>query len=122
MTIGPTYGKLFANIKDDQTMTERKSLALRHNEGKIDYTLLPIDALQAEARVWQMGEAKYGRNNWQKLWAEDTINVVMASMLRHAFAILEGELLDPESGEHHAAHIRCNAAMLIRYYNEHSKK
>jgi hypothetical protein len=92
--------------------------ATRHNEGKLDFTLLPVDALEAEAKVWMMGEEKYGRTNWQRLWGDDTVTVVMGSLLRHAFAILDGELVDQESGVHHGAHIRANAAMLIRHYNE----
>lgn len=89
----------------------------RFNEGKVDYSLIPVDALEAECRVWMLGEKKYGRDNWHKLWGEDTTRVVMASLLRHAFAILNGEEIDPETQQHHAAHIRCNAAMLIRDYN-----
>jgi hypothetical protein len=89
--------------------------ALRYNTGKVDFTLVPLDALEAEARVWMAGEKKYGRDNWTKLWAEDTINVVSASTLRHLFALMRGETHDPETGETHAAHIRCNAAMLHRY-------
>lgn len=92
--------------------------AKRNNQGKVDYTLVPVDALEAEARVWMQGMQKYDRGNWEKLWGDDTLNVAMASLLRHAYAILNGEMLDPESGQHHAAHIRCNAAMLIRYYNQ----
>lgn len=98
-------------------MANESSKATRFNEGKIDFTLLPIDALEEEAKVWMMGEVKYGRTNWTKLWGDDTIEVVMASLLRHAFAILKGEYLDKESGLHHGAHLRANAAMLIRYYN-----
>ena len=89
------------------------SKADRFNEGKVDLSLLPAKACRAEARVWMKGEIKYGRDNWRKLWGDDTTRVVMASLLRHAFAILEGEKLDPETGEPHAAHIRCNAAMLL---------
>lgn len=99
-------------------MASESSKATRHNQGKTDYTLLPVDALEAEARVWMQGQTKYGRGNWEKLWGDDTCTVVMQSLLRHAFAIMKGELVDPESGQHHAAHIRCNAAMLIRHYNQ----
>lgn len=92
--------------------------ATRHNAGKIDYTLIPVDALEAEARVWAAGEGKYGRGNWERLWGGQTVQVVMASLLRHAMAIQSGETTDPETGEYHAAHIRCNAAMLIRHANQ----
>lgn len=87
--------------------------ARRNNEGKIDLTLIPVCAQEEEARVWMHGEEKYGRDNWQKLWGDKTTDVVMASLLRHAYAILKGETKDEESGFLHAAHIRCNAAMLI---------
>lgn len=103
------------NIKTKTTL--ESSQATRYNQGKIDFTMLPIDALEIEAKVWMMGAEKYGRDNWYKLWGDDTITVVMQSMLRHVFAIQRGELLDPESGIHHGAHIRANAAMLIRHYN-----
>jgi hypothetical protein len=89
--------------------------AKRFNEGKVDYTLIPINAQRAEARVWMLGEKKYGRYNWQKLWGSDTVPVVMGCLLRHAYAILEGEDYDKESGQPHAAHIRANAAMLIEH-------
>ena len=92
--------------------------ANRFNSGKIDLALLPIPALEEEAKVWMKGEQKYGRDNWKKLWGDKTIDVVMASLLRHSFAILKGEERDEESGEYHASHIRCNAAMLIEYYNK----
>lgn len=102
--------------------------ALRFNNGKIDFTLLPVDALRAEARVWAKGRIKYPREdrdpttgrvlgNWEKLWGEDTISVALSSAIRHCFAMQEGELYDPETGEPHAAHVRCNMAMIIRYMN-----
>lgn len=92
--------------------------ASRHNVGKVDYTLIPVDAAKEEALVWGFGMTKYGRGNWEKLWGDDTVNVVLASILRHVHAIQEGEVNDPESGLKHAAHIRCNAAMLVRYFNK----
>lgn len=95
--------------------------ASRFNEGKPDFTLIPVDALEAEAKVWMAGQEKYGRHNWEKLWGADTVNVVLASLLRHAFAISSGEIRDPETGEYHAAHIRCNAAMLIRYEEQNEQ-
>jgi len=91
--------------------------ANRFNGDKIDLTLIPPDATREEALVWMMGQKKYGRDNWEALWGENTVNSVMASLLRHTLAIQMGESHDDESGLQHAAHIRCNAAMLIRYFN-----
>lgn len=95
-----------------------ESRANRFNTGKIDYTITPTDALAEEAKVWMMGEKKYGRNNWEKLWSTDTVNIVLASALRHMTAIQNGESHDPESGLQHAAHVRCNMAMIIRYFRQ----
>ena len=90
--------------------------AKRFNTGKTDLTLLPPEACEEEAKVWMWGEKKYGRDNWRKLWGDNTVNVALASLLRHAFSLLRGEANDTESGLNHAAHIRCNAAMIIEYY------
>jgi hypothetical protein len=85
----------------------------RFNVGKPRLDLLVPEALEAEARVWELGETKYGRWNWQKGMKWST---VIGCMLRHTFAIMRGEDVDKESGELHAAHIKCNATMLIYYY------
>jgi hypothetical protein len=112
----PECGKIL-NLGDVQDRIATSN-ADRFNDGKVDLTLVPTEANKAEARVWGFGADKYGRDNWKKLWGNDTVNVVMASLLRHSYAILEGEINDPESGEQHAAHIRCNAAMLIEYFSK----
>ena len=85
----------------------------RFNEGKPRVDLLVPIALEAEAEVWAMGAKKYGDYNWQRGMKWTT---VMASMLRHIFAMMKGEDFDKESGLLHAAHIKCNATMLIYYY------
>ena len=103
-------------------MERNMSDAKRFNKNKADLSLLPKEACEQEARVWMFGEAKYGRDNWQKLWGEDTIRVCSASLLRHAFAIASGELFDKESGLPHAGHVRCNAAMILEYQKKEKEK
>lgn len=104
---------------------EDDAVADRFNEDKVDLSLIPVEATIQECRVWEAGAKKYSRNNWKKLWGEDTVNVVMASAMRHMCSILDGERDDPETGLPHAAHVRCNMAMLLEYYkkerdNEHT--
>ena len=117
MTI--TMGNLPVTITvpDSGEVSEEHNKAIRANQGKINYTLIPAAAQTEEAKVWMFGEGKYGRDNWRKLWGSETTNVVLASLLRHALAIQQGEVSDPESGLSHAAHIRANAAMLIEHYS-----
>lgn len=101
------------------------SKAKRFNSNKAPIYLVPADAVIEEAKVWGLGREKYGKDendstkeNWERLWGDDTIEVVLNSLLRHTYSIKAGEVNDEESGLQHAAHIRCNAAMLIRYFNE----
>ncbi len=104
-------------VKVSEQGTETR-LATRHNQGKPEFSLLPTKACEEEARVWAFGSKKYGRSDWRRLWGNDTVNTVCDSALRHIFAMLDGETHDPESGLLHAAHVRCNMAMII----EHLKK
>jgi len=69
-------------------------------------------------KVWELGEKKYARYNWMKgmPWTE-TIN----SAQRHVMHMFNGEQIDKDSGEHHAAHFICNAMMMlhfVQYYPE----
>lgn len=106
------------SIHGDRLGTEDGSngKAHRYNEGKVDYSIIPLHLLEEEARVWMHGEAKYGRWNWTKglKWSG-----VMASCLRHLFAWLRGEDIDSESGYTHIAHAMCNLRMLQLYRTEH---
>jgi len=91
----------------------------RYNEGKPQLALIPAAAEIAEARVWTYGAKKYGENyNWYKGGPALSYTEILNSMARHMNAIKAGEDVDPETGEHHAASIRCNAAMLIQWYVE----
>lgn len=63
-------------------------------------------------KVWKLGEEKYARYNWMKgmPWSEP-IN----SAQRHIMHMYNGEQLDQDSGQHHAAHFVCNAMMMVHY-------
>lgn len=89
--------------------------AKRFNTGKVDLSLLPYVASLEECKVWMAGEEKYGRDNWKKLWGERTVDVAAASALRHLLALTSGQLCDSESGLPHAAHVRCNMAMILQW-------
>lgn len=94
--------------------------AKRHNEGKPRLSLIPAEAQIQEAKVWTHGAEKYGESNWEKLWGDKTVSVCLDSALRHLLAIQAGELYDEESGLPHAAHVRCNMAMILEYMKKTS--
>lgn len=70
------------------------------------------DVLENEARVLKLGADRYGRNNWHKAASDEGKERYTAALMRHVFALLHGEFIDPDSGLPHTAHIRVNAAFL----------
>jgi len=88
-----------------------KELGSRFNEGKHKWGLVDFEAFQGMVKVLEFGAEKYDAFNWRK-----GLKVVgiCESMLRHTFAYLNGEDIDPESGLPHVAHIQCNAMFLGR--------
>lgn len=87
----------------------------RKNNGKPQLSLLPKTGLIEIAKVLEMGTKKYGRNNWKKLWGDETVTVCLDSALRHMMEISDGNMRDEESGELHAAHVCCNMLFLLEY-------
>lgn len=75
-------------------------------------SLLSSLALQETAKVMTFGETKYAAHNWR---GGMDYSRLMDAMLRHWTAINNGELIDPESGLYHWAHIICCASFLIEY-------
>ncbi len=70
------------------------------------------DACEEVIRVWEHGEIKYAPFNWMKgmSW-----NSVIACYMRHVKSIKQGNTHDQESGRLHAAHLVCNAMMLVHF-------
>jgi len=87
-----------------------KSTGMKHDQDKPMYNLLPANAIESLAKVLTFGAKKYTPNSWQDV--EDGLERYRAALLRHAFAIQRGELLDEESGLPHSAHIMCCAAFI----------
>ena len=92
---------------------------IKHDQDKPRYDLLPPLAIDEMAQVLTFGAAKYAPNAWMNV--ENAEVRYRAALLRHAFAIQRGEVLDPESGLHHAAHVMCCAAFIVEL-SANSKK
>lgn len=82
---------------------------MRFNEGKPQYSLLNLNALEPCVRVLEFGTQKYERDNWLRGMP---LTAILDSMMRHISAIQRGEMIDPESGLPHIGHIQCNALFL----------
>lgn len=84
----------------------------KFDDGKADLSLLPPEALVAIAEVLTFGAKKYAPHNWRKgfKWTR-----LFASLVRHLFAWLRGEDLDPETGKSHLAHAGANVLFLLTF-------
>lgn len=80
--------------------------------GKPDFSLLPVEALTLVVEILDFGKIKYGAHNWRAGYAWSRI---IAATLRHLFAWLRGEDLDPESGKSHLAHAICDLLFLLTF-------
>jgi uncharacterized protein YuzB (UPF0349 family) len=92
--------------------------SLRYNEGKPQWSLVDFKSLEPMVRVMEYGCTKYSRDNWKK--GLDTTQI-LESLSRHLFALMSGEIVDPESGEEHIGHILCNAMFWQYHYNKQQK-
>lgn len=98
--------------------TPRQSpLGDRANQGKAPLSLLDPDALEGLTRILEFGAKKYAPNNWRKGL---TYSSTLDSMMRHIFAILRGEDIDPESGLPHIDHVGCNWMFLSNFMKHRS--
>lgn len=87
-------------------MTEAK----RDNKSKPALSMLPLAFEGPVARVMMFGATKYGRDNYL---TGHRVTGLIDSIKRHTAAIMEGEDLDPESGQPHWAHIAANCLMAL---------
>jgi hypothetical protein len=71
----------------------------------------PLSALEAMAAVMVLGKKKYGLCNW-RINAVN-ISTYVSAAERHMKALYEGQDIDPESGQPHAAHVMACMAILI---------
>lgn len=78
---------------------------------KARYDLLPAVAIGLVAQVLTKGGEKYAPDNWRKV--EGWRWRYAAAALRHVFAWMRGEKLDPEWGLPHLAHAACCVLFLL---------
>ena len=83
---------------------------MKDDNEKPMYNLLPPNAIDSMAQVMTFGAKKYAPNSWQLV--DNPLERYRAAILRHAFAMQRGEVLDSESGLPHSAHIMANAAFI----------
>ncbi len=99
-------------INDKTNYVAADGGGLRFNEGKSRYDLLPPEAIEALAKHYTVGAKKYADRNWERgmAWGK-----CFASLMRHGWAWMRGEDIDPETGTHHMISVAWNAIAIYVY-------
>lgn len=83
--------------------------AMKDGKAPLEYLITSCD--EGDARVLKHGADKYGMRNW--LIDNIRASTYDGAIRRHFKAWLEGEDIDPDSGEHHFHHIRACCGIVI---------
>ena len=94
--------------------------AVKHDDGKPDWSLVPFESLEGMVKVLEFGAQKYAGWNWTTNGGFPYMRV-MRSCLRHLFAWSRGEDIDPESGLSHIHHAMCNLLFISHYIGNKEK-
>ena len=92
---------------------------IKYDSEKPKMNLLPPKAIVEISKVLTFGAAKYDAENWRKL--DDLQNRYTAGALRHIFAHMDGEELDPETNLSHLAHAMCCLLFKLEIELENAK-
>ena len=88
--------------------------AIKHDQGKRDWALLPWDSVEEVVKVLEFGASKYAKHNWQQgegFKYSRSFNALM----RHMRAFMNGEDNDPETDISHLAHAMCNLMFMQHF-------
>ena len=106
------------NTELADVLKQVKVVGIKLDAGKPSISLIPSEYINGTAEVFNFGGKKYGLHNYRKGLGHSRC---LDAALRHIFAILQGEELDPESGLEHVFHASCSLAMYVyqqRYHPE----
>ena len=100
----------FSRRRDEKDLAELERIsapvttAVKHDQGKPDMSMVSLELMELVGEVRVFGAKKYSRNNWKNGFK---VTRSLAAALRHIFAFLSGETLDPESKLSHLGHAIC---------------
>ena len=83
---------------------------IKHDTGKLQLSLVPVQIIRDIAEVREYGNRKYGDSeSWRRVEARRYID----ALFRHMLAFVENPgSVDKESGIPHYKHMACNMAFL----------
>jgi hypothetical protein len=112
--------KVEAQLQKAVEASKKHNTAVKYDSGKANWSLMPWEAVEEINKVLEFGAHKYAAHNWQQ-GEGFRYTRVLNSLLRHVFAYMRGEDLDPESGLSHMAHAGCNVLFILYYIKNKSR-
>jgi hypothetical protein len=87
---------------------------------KLHVELVPVQGILSDARAIDFGAKKYSAWGWYDSARADQFawSVSYGALLRHLYAWIGGEELDPESGLSHLDHVGANVKFLQTFIAE----
>ena len=92
---------------------------IKHDSGKLKWSLLPLKLLEPVVRVLMFGVIKYSKDGWKTVPSAE--ERYYDALMRHITDYQAGIDIDHESGEPTLACICCNAIFLLHFYIENNK-
>lgn len=80
------------------------NVGIKHDQNKVPLDLIDPLAIEGLAAVLAFGANKYAAHNWR---GGLSYGRLIAALMRHLFALMRGEDIDPESGLPHIDHVGC---------------
>ncbi len=95
----------------------------KHDEGKPDYSLLPLRFIKPLVPVFKVGEERYGYENWKKPF-DNRRRRFIAAIKRHLEEAEEDPLAvnEQDGGVYHLAQVAWNALLLLWHEMREAKK
>ena len=81
-----------------------KEIGIKFDESKLDWTLIPWEAMEEVVKVLEFGAIKYKRDNWKHVEPKERYD---KAAIRHRIAYQKGEKIDSETNISHLAHEIC---------------
>lgn len=103
---GSVFKPATLNAKDNPPNPKQ-----RYGDLKVPVALVPPSAIIAMGTAFKEGARKYGAYNWRDKAVESMTYINAAQ--RHILAYLDGEEIDPESGNTHMAHALACLAIIV---------
>lgn len=99
--------------REDVPVIPQSNPKQQYGDLKLKHQLVPAAAMNAIARGLEEGAKKYGPYNWRDQPVE--LMTYVGATLRHLFAWIEGEEIDPDSkaGKHHLDGAIADLAIII---------